>query len=364
MKKLSAKQKLRQRRLQKKHEERSLRSKRIHKHMRKYGANSRPPRSGEIGFRKKFITLHIPASLSFEDNQEETLQFFQRFKELASQHPSQRFKIDFTTMEKVGVAAALVLAAELDRWRKKNNLRLRVVDFDDWNPNIRSLFNEMGLFSLLQIEKLPVYDEPDKSVEFVKFTTGRGAEGQAAKELRLAIQDTFDIEVPESSKLYSALIEAMTNAKHHAYPDDYEYKHPPLKLQWWMVGSFDKVKNNLTIVFFDQGIGIPRTIPRKNTREAIEFCLAKLGLKNNDASLIRAAMELNRSGTEQSNRGYGLYRNIRNYADSMPEGNFRVLSGKGEYRYSPHNDAFKNGEYLLTLNSDIGGTLIQWDANL
>jgi len=363
MKRLSEKQKKYQLRRRTKLDLRRMRSSKVHKHIRIYGSNSRPPANGEIGFRLKRVTIYLPKIFSFQDNYDETIRFIDDLKDVGIRN-RRNLKVDFRPLEQIGVAAALVLAAELDRWRRLAGFKLSVVDLDEWNPHILRLFGEMGLFDLLVISNVPQFVEQDTDLSFVRFRTARKAIGDEVRELRSELEWLIGLPVPDKSKLYRGLTEAMTNVSNHAYPEKVISRTPRLRGQWWMVASYNKVTQVLTIAFFDQGVGIPATIPVKNAKEKIEEFLNKFGLIENDASLIRAAMELQRSETEQSHRGYGLFRDIRNYTNSTTSGNFRIMSGKGEYIYSPANKALKNGEKMLTHSVDIEGTLIQWEATL
>lgn len=268
-----------------------------------------------------------------------------------------RLKVEFIGLERVTPGAALVLAAELDRWRVLVTKRLAVFDIEKWNPNAKALLYDMGLFSLLDVANPPAMKVAETDLKFIRFQTGALVLGQLARKLRLSIEAVAG-EIPGATYLFDGLTEAMTNVVHHAYPHGTRYRTKPIFGQWWMAGSFDKVNNLLTVIFFDQGKGIPETLPRTHTMEKIRGYLSSLGLVDDDSSRIKAAMHLGRTQTGRPHRGKGLL-DIRSFIDESTDGRLRILSGRGEYIYRSNG-----AEELKTLSQSIGGTLIQWEVSL
>ncbi len=332
------------------------------KHRRKYGSNSKHKfQTGRSTAKQQRIPL--PPKFSLDGYHGEVMAFITRFRELAIRD-KQWVYADFRTLREVGPAGALLLAAELDRWRRLRDFRMHVVKSKSWDQNVCRLFDEMGLFDLLDVDNPPSFGQSDEAdIKFVRFRSDNTALGDKAKQLRSAIESIAG-PVPEASNLYRALTEAMSNVSNHAYPEGESYEIPILKKQWWMAGSYSQPDRRLTIMFYDQGVGIPVTLPRKHTREKINGILDKLGLKDDDGARIRAAMELHRSRTDLDNRGYGLFRDIRNYTKLVDDGRMRILSGTGEYIFRPQETDRKQREQIISHPIDIGGTLIQWEVCL
>lgn len=307
--------------------------------------------------------LPLPQCLSIEENYEGVVDFVEELRRVGVGR-GQRIYTDFRTLEKIGTAGALILVSELDRWRRVRNTPLMAVDVSQWDQQVRRLLDEMGLFAILNVINPPPSEPPlQEDIKFVRFRTGNRAFGEDARKLQIAIEEVTGA-IPSRRTLYRGLSEAMTNAVHHAYPDDFDYQTKPLSGQWWMLGSFDNSQKRLTVAFYDQGVGIPFTLPRKHKVEKIKGLLDFLRLRDDDASRIRCAMELGRSQTEEDHRGGGLFRDIRNHTKMVPDGRLRVLSGKGEYIYQPSNEDENQRERLLTHKKEFGGTLIQWEATL
>lgn len=303
---------------------------------------------------KESIELALPADLSLTRNYDATVGFIKDFRHAVSLRPK-RMKVDFTSLQDVSPAAALVLAAELDRWRLLRNFRPRVIDIDDWNPEVRRLLDQMGLFELLRVSNRPVPMESSQpKLHFIKFCTGDEALGSLATELRVGLESVAG-SIDGWKHLYAGLQEAMTNVMHHAYPKDSRIPGRAATNRWWMAGSYDQRDGQLQAMFFDQGVGIPNTVPRTLGLGTLMAFFDKIGVVDGDAERIKAAMTLGRTRTKERHRGKGLHE-IREYVATAPKGRLRILSGRGEYIYN--NDGT---EQTTTHPYSIGGTLIQWE---
>jgi hypothetical protein len=72
-----------------------------------------------------------------------------------------------------------------------------------------------------------------------------------------------------------------------------------------------------------------------------------------DGHMIAAATEIYRTSTGQSGRGRG-FRDMNRFIDECDDGELRVLSNRGSYRY------IKDQEQIDDEELSIGGTLIEW----
>ena len=155
----------------------------------------------------------------------------------------------------------------------------------------------------------------------------------------------------------------MTNVVHHAYPNDMSYDTPVN--HWWLSAAHNAQKKEATILIYDQGAGIPQTLPRKFGERLRE--LFPKGLFGDDALMIQAAHDLARSATGERNRGHGLQRDIRRYAQELScHGIYRVTSGKGEYTFEVGlgGNPEEGSETLRTFRRPLNGTLIEWRLTL
>ena len=158
--------------------------------------------------------------------------------------------------------------------------------------------------------------------------------------------------------IYMALTEAAYNSIQHGYPQEHDFRFPPLGRQWWATGSWSPVKSEVKLLVYDQGVGIPETLPTwKNWEKITEWVSAKHELASlfmkEHANLIEAALEVSRTSLT-SGRGQGL-KDVLSPVDVLGTGKVRILSGKGQVGYSPGGAITKRENSL-----HLGGTLIEW----
>ena len=329
--------------------------------LKQYFLRRRARLEKKIGKRtiKKASNLKAPEVLDFANNYEETVRFFSDLRDISERSPL-RFNINFKAIRKISASAALVFTGEMDRIKKISGKGIRVIDYHKWDPNIRNLLREMGMYDLLMIPNITEEKTQFRSDEqFMKFQTGDKANGDDATKLQKIIANVTGI-VPGNKNLQKGLTEAMTNVSNHAYPKDYLAGSLFKKKQWWMSASFNNATKKLTIIFYDQGIGIPTSLPR-TTPEKVRKALNLLLFSDDDGKMIEAAVKLGRSRTEETHRGGGL-EDIKNYiSDSNIEnGYFRIYSNKGEFYYKKNDKDEEEG--TRNRAQKLHGTLIEWQV--
>lgn len=306
------------------------------------------------------VTISCPSDFSLESNFDGVVDVLEQIRRQSKRYRNERTYIDFREIKTISPSAALVLVAELDRWNheplmQKRNAKLRTVDVDEWNSTVRYLLADMGFFDLLQVSYPQVNLTPDdlsSRISFVKFRTGNRVDGKAIEELRRTDLAPF-VGVPNRHQLYAAVTEAMTNVVHHAYPSSL-----PPRPNWWLSASHDAKNGEVVIMIYDQGAGIPVTLPRRFPEQLRS--LMPGSVTKDHARMIKVAHELNRSSTGQGYRGRGLARDIREYVKILScRSRYRVVSLRGEYvlekpATGPSKDLLKNHTRSLS------GTLIEW----
>ena len=204
----------------------------------------------------------------------------------------------------------------------------------------------MGFFGLLGIPRDSKAN--NSGVRYVQFRSGSRVDGEAIEKLR-----EYDlgpaVNVPNRKLLFAAVTEAMTNVVHHAYP----HKHHEQIREWWLAAAYDAELRVLVILIYDQGDGIPSTLPRKGV-EYFQDMLPK-----SDGLRIKAAHELSRSTSGESYRGHGLKRDIQEYVKAFKgRGTYRVISGRGEYVLETGTD--RSIPEIRSKKRRLRGTLIEW----
>ena len=302
--------------------------------------------------------LSLPAVLSFERNYREAIDFFNKLRQAAERRVPLR--IDFTTLREVGPAAMLVLAAELDCWRLRQEHRIRVIDITNWDQGIRGILDNMGLFDLVKVSNPPPPVGTTRlPLHFIRFKSSNLADGDLAVDLRTDLEAVTG-KIPGWQHLYRGLAEAMTNVRQHAYPQANHENTRYNKVQkWWMCGAYNDNTKVLTCSFFDRGVGIPKTLPKTHGWEKIRGVLSGLGLmKKDDASLIAAATAMGRTRTGAKHQGRGLA-DVMEFVRKSQGGKLRILSRRGQYIYEKEGH-----ERASPLPLSIGGTLIEWEITL
>lgn len=326
-------------------------------------SSKREKKRKRIRINRPIFILKAPSVMCLRKNYEDVASFFNKFREQAlTWKQSRQLCIDFEPIQTLSPDCALLLAAELDRWRRKRKIKLTPWKPNRWNPNVSKRFKEMGLFELLHISKSQKNYYNKDSRRFFKFITGNTSNGALADQLMVNMMPVIGSDYNES-KLYIALSEAMTNVVQHAYPDDADFKYEVFKNQWWMSGSFDKETGDLIVLFFDQGVGIPATLPKQFFfGELLKiFKLNMTIISGDDATLINAALEYGRTKSKLPHRGKGLQQLI-DFASYSDNGILRIISGKGEI--------IKNGKNAqidsvgINHQRSIGGTFIEWVINI
>lgn len=313
-----------------------------------------------------------PKNFCLDQNYDEVASFFEALRDYffrrSSVNPLGRRKayVDFREIEHISPSAALVLAAEFHRVYSLTNSPRFPVDLPNWKPEVRKILDELGFLKLLGVMD-PTSKYEDQGVQtykILKFRSGSNTNSQAAAEMRDALRDLFQhLEEAQWLACYDCLIEAMGNVVSHAYPKRnrsrlFEY---PVLARWWVTGSVDPVANRMSIVFFDQGLTIPRALPRTKFGEHVMAHLNKalnvFGFDQvDDGELIDAAMEVSRTSTGKSERGLGLGQ-MRGLVERGNDGHMRIISRRGDYQYQRS----KVKADVLNRKNGIGGTLIEWE---
>ncbi len=300
-------------------------------------------------------TITCPQDFSLGSNFNGVSRVLSEIRTQSQKRRNYRIYIDIKNINNLSPAAALVLAAELDRWNKQpGEPNLKSVDVGEWDPHVRDLLKDMGFFELLQVSGMQSTNT-ERNVRYIKFKTGKKTDGRVVYLLRKKDLEPVVGEIPSKHYLYGAITEAMTNVAHHAYKENQVFRD----LQnWWLSASYDSTKREVTIMIYDQGIGIPKTL-RRNFYEKF-----KLFLPGDHAGLIQVAHDLSRSSSEETHRGHGLQRDVRGYLDRLNcSGHYRVVSLRGEYLYKKKSDGSKIHK-KISHHRPLNGTLIEWKLNL
>lgn len=316
----------------------------------------------------------VPAVLSFEENFEETAKFLQDLRvgltsSFSSNRRNRRRSLkrvpvfsrywDFTLIERITVPVALIVASEYDRLRKCGGWRPYAIDFENWRPDVRALLDSIGFLSLCGVHHSDGTILEGVGWKVLRFESGTRADGERVEELlkALGVDTVFG-----DPRLYEAMIEALANTRHHAYPELHEFPEPHFP-GWWMTGYVDN--DSMLITVYDKGISIPAALAdpanawqhHAGWERLMGRLLGRMPHPSDmtaDGAAIAAAMKVGRSSTGLEFRGRGL-KTFEDALDAFPGGRLTIRSRAGEYR----KDRGSKGRYN-TRPTAIDGTLIIW----
>lgn len=265
--------------------------------------------------------------------------------------------VDFSAIKQITPLSAVLLAADTDRWCRFGGVKPIVIDIDRWQPEVLAMLKGLGFFELVKATNSPPIEVLQaSSTRMIKLMSGKRIVRNFTRQLQHTLE-TIGGPLHLKTYFHDGISEAITNVCHHAYPNPRPDNCPKwFRHHWWASGSFDASSGRLSIIFLDQGVGIPQTLPRKAWYERLQGLMSSLGLGNDDSAMIEAALELGRSARDIQGGGNGLPQ-MKEYVDASRAGSFRVISGAGEILYTK-GQRIERGPVR---SRNIGGTIIQWE---
>ncbi|HFR4115522.1 TPA: hypothetical protein ACHVKA_003550 [Yersinia enterocolitica] len=318
--------------------------------------------------KKKKLRLILPEKMNFYHNYEKTIQHITAIRKLAtttiSLSPTYKLGfVDFSKLKEISTSAALVLTAELSKWDDAIRQRL-TPKLETWDATILKKFYDLGFFELFNKSKGLEIDNSsliDSDVKFVKYLKGKCGDIEKTVVLKNEIIKVVGEKVSKWVILQGGLSEAITNVSHHAYPANLGFKDQDKN--WYLTGSYNEKDKVLKVVFYDQGIGIPKSLPASQMWERIVQFISKFtnSDRKNDEVLLKAAVELDRTRTKESDRGKGL-QDLLDFIKERGDGYLSIMSAKGLYKHE-----IKDGKTIIkteNFSMPVCGTLIIWSASL
>lgn len=317
-----------------------------------------------ISLNNNRVTIILPERLNFFHDYESTVLHLNAIRKLtknkAPSHKAYKLgSVNFDDLKSISTSAALVLTAELSKWDDavRNRLKPKV---ENWDPNILFNFYELGFFDLFKnkpsnIEQLKSATTPNKRI--VKYIKGKCGDDQKTRVLKENITNIIGDNINKWMFLHSGLSEAIVNVSHHAYPERLGLSE--VDKNWYITGSYNTFTRELKVVFYDQGIGIPKSLPASDVWEKVLSFLSSLSIaeRKRDEVLLKAAVELDRTSTGESDRGKGL-QDLLEFIRQRGDGYLSILSLKGLFKLEVKNgiESIKSEHF----NYPVCGTLIIW----
>lgn len=312
----------------------------------------------------KHVTIYLPEHMNLSDRFDETIPYINAINILSDSPRTNRIyrlgSVVFDQLKQISSSAALLLTASLSRWddNSRNALSPQV---HRWSYGIYEKLLSLGFFDLFRKPfHQPAPSGHSSTVQLVKYIKGNSC-NKEYKRLKEQLHSIIGSSVSKWNFLHGGLDEAITNVGHHAYPSNCGVKNR--NQNWYLTGAYDKSTKELKVVFCDQGVGIPASLPASKLWEHVlsHLSLLPAAARQKHATLLKAAMEVDRTRTGESDRGKGLP-DMKEFILQRGEGYLSLLSGFGLYKLTVENGV----EYVKseTLRFPIYGTLIIWKAQL
>ncbi|WP_323011138.1 hypothetical protein [Paracoccus sp. (in: a-proteobacteria)] len=324
------------------------------------------------------IYIEAPEVFSLTENYEETVNCLRKLKNtivssrLLNQRQRPYTHIDLSHIKTLEPAAAVVLAAELDRWRRVLGVSLRPRNLATWNKGVLTFLYDLRLFDLLEVDRRYVKsvlslrvksDVTEVALPFVSdCRNDKERTDRLADELARKVPKLLEILDEEGGMaLSAALAEASLNSVQHAYKY-LQTEFPIVDDRWWAAASYQDNGDTVKFFVYDQGVGIPATLPKTTVGQGILKFLGhnvdKVYPHSSDSEMIKQVLRGQISATEQKNRGKGFPQIVA--AVTQQGGRLMVLSGKGGVIYTKASGA----EKLPENDVHLGGTLLEWTFRL
>lgn len=300
-------------------------------------------------------SIVLPACFSLRDNYAETAAAIDQLRRtvLIEDRPA---LIVFDNVEVLEPAATLLLSAEIRRC-KEFRIHAGNVLINGTYPPDRNLvlqLREMGFYKMIGVpERSDIEDDRDEEdrPRYLNFFTFDVVEARAAALLTdLVSVGAFEMNDQTKRRMTGAVKEAMGNAVEHAYPRAGDLPAEPGR--WYCTAYVNPAAGEMMIGLLDHGVGVPETLD-PTALERVKAAITRWSWSPGDGHMIAAATEIYRTSTGQSGRGRG-FRDMKRFIDECDDGELRVLSNRGSYRY------MKGEEHIGDEELSIGGTLIEW----
>lgn len=370
LKKISQKQKDRNRRSK-------IRRERFNSRRKYYRKAGRLRRKVQRGHTLKSVYIRSPSRLdldvSSDEDRSNSLAFIRALHNDWKPERRQQLVVDLRSCEYISISAALVLVAELDILRLRHPQR--ITGIDPGPGAARQTLLAVGFHQYLRY--LPPEGARTKDVVgnmTVQLRTGGLEEtGEKLPEAAIAIAeilrscyDEDDVNARQES-INRAINEGLLNIRQHAYnstnPGAEKSDAPQNERRWWALGIVMKSTNTLALVVYDRGVGIPNTL-KPNVREFGRRLIQ--GRSKDEASLL-AALQYGRTSRqdesgEKLSGGNGLpaiLELISHYQGSQ------IIVESGGARYIKYNNsAHADAELCEAVEPPLDGTLVVWMLQL
>ncbi|MCA8834655.1 MAG: hypothetical protein K8953_06165 [Proteobacteria bacterium] len=282
---------------------------------------------------------------------------------------------DFPSIEKICPASALIISANYSTYRRRGGI-INVVRWGKWNKKVKQTLTKMGFFELLGFTDITT-DESLQDIPIKGFKMDRTASNQIITpyftQLVTKVSAKFNIHKDDMvfKQTMFAIEEAVENSTRHAYVTENSAEFSEdVRGAWWFGGMPLIDKKQITLVCYDKGRSIPRSIkesylePKKRImHDWVNQVMNKAGMSEFDNNLdhkrLEIAMEYLTSSTGNKGGGKGLSHIVKSIDGFKDGSNVRIMSRRAYAIITKGKD-----NVFTLLDTPIIGTLIIWEIRL
>ncbi|GKM14842.1 hypothetical protein NUBL13938_39530 [Klebsiella pneumoniae] len=312
-----------------------------------------------------FSRVRIPAPSALDLFNPENYKLFIEFITLIRDfiNDGEKVLIDFRNTNAIKACAVIVLYAYIDFLQRQTKDKTVIAITTCGSARVNNWFKICGIWGITGFQRVTA--DKLNSMEIVSAVAGKTKNNQESAEAREKIKNVLKyikgtiyegkISVSDGQKLYAALTESISNVGLHAYSNETQFSEfiADIGKRWWILAH--KVEEQLYLMVYDMGEGIPVTLVKKDFFTLI----AQIFNPKTDSDKIYAAVQYGETRMNSQKHGKGLP-DMKRYVVDNPEGQLHIFSGMGRYSYNAAN----NAEEQFDLPYSIGGTLIQWNVSL
>jgi hypothetical protein len=317
------------------------------KHPRRKRHNANTPNHTNRRKKKARYILEAPIRLSLLSGTEETLTFFEKVLQTIKMCKyKDRLYFNLEKIEYISIDAIMYIIALIKNVKRVNAFQIECVGNLPICDEAKRLIEESGFYNFVTAINRPVMATTNSSK--IQITSGREADGALTGTICDFVHAVSGRSRIETKRLFSMIMELMTNTKQHAYRGE-----AGIMVDKWYVFA-ENTSDYIQFVFLDTGAGIPTTIKKKLTEKLKDVAMFwETGY--NDAKYISSALKGEfRSETGQGYRGKGL---PGIYIDSCNGlvSELTIISGQGKCTVNP--DCLIEE---VRLETNFTGTLLMW----
>lgn len=318
------------------------------KRRKKVNFKKRSKKKG-VSHRKKPINIIIPEILDLEGNRGSLIDLINKIRQVILNR--RHFNIDHRNMKIISEEALLLLTSEIERCTTVTGIKLKAIPkLFPRNDYVLRLLSKIGYWDYfsLNIGENKTANKSDEKI-YLKIVGDTKVSGEKIGNLIQFFETLICFDAQAKDKFSDAMLEAAANTVEHAYT-----KSGPIKTinKWWLTASLNKNTNEISFIFYDQGLGVLNTLESRKRYIKLQRLFMgwmKEGLTK--GGILRKLMTTNLSSYKDERRGNGLI-SFKTFIDEVESGELTIYTDN--VSYSAITDE------IVDYDENIIGTLITW----